>query len=231
MCEIAHEHGCIVVVDNTFLSPYFQNPISLGADIVLHSITKYIGGHSDVVMGVVCTSNSEIETQLRFIQNSLGACPSPFDCYLALRGMKTLHLRMQEHERNAFRVAEFLESHPLVRKVHYPGLRSHPQHNIAKKQQSGFGGMITFWLKDDSAIAAETFLSSLQFFTLAESLGAVESLAECPALMTHLSVPEEERKKLGISNSLIRLSVGIENIEDLLGDITNAFDAVKSVLK
>jgi len=225
-CEIAHKHGAIVVVDNTFLTPYFQRPLSLGADIVMHSVTKYINGHSDVVGGVLITNNDELYNKLKYLQNAVGAVPSPFDCFMVMRGIKTLHVRMREHEKNAFAVARFLESHPKVDKVHYPGLPSHPQHHIAKKQQSGYGGMITFWIKG-GLDQSKQFLENLHIFVCAESLGGVESLAEHPAIMTHASVPPEDRAKLGISDSLCRLSVGIEDQEDILNDIKNALDAVK----
>lgn len=223
---IAHKHNLIVVADNTFASPFLQSPIDLGADIVVHSCTKYIGGHSDVVMGVLATSNDEYYTKLKFLQNSIGAVPAPFDCYMALRGMKTLHLRMREHSKNAAAVATFLESHEGVESVIYPGLTSHPQHELAKRQMRGFGGMITFFIKGGLA-ESRVFLESLRLFALAESLGAVESLAEHPVIMTHASVPPEQRKLLGISDSLIRLSVGCEDLPDILADLTNAFEAVK----
>mmetsp|Transcript_32682 Transcript_32682/g.68733 ORF Transcript_32682/g.68733 Transcript_32682/m.68733 type:complete len:279 (+) Transcript_32682:694-1530(+) len=216
--------NALLAVDNTFCSPYFQNPIEHGADIVVHSVTKYINGHSDVVMGVVCTNNEEIYQQLRFTQNGVGAVPSPFDCYLAHRGLKTLHLRMEAAARNANAIALFLESHKGVTKVVYPGLKSHPQHEIATRQQHGYGAMITFYCvgnREHSAIV----LKNLQVFALAESLGAVESLAECPSLMTHASVPDEQRALLGIDDTLIRLSVGIESCVDLIADLDNALKA------
>jgi len=225
ICEEAHKHNIFVVVDNTFMSPYFQNPLTLGADIVVHSVTKYINGHSDVVMGVLATNNEELFNRLKFLQNSIGAVPSPFDCYLALRGIKTLSVRMKQHTLNATQVALFLEKHPKVEKVIYPGLPSHPQHELAKRQMTGFGGMITFFLRGGIA-ESRMFLENLKLFALAESLGAVESLAEHPAIMTHASVPPEQRLKLGISDSLIRLSIGIEDVEDIIGDLTNAFAAV-----
>lgn len=224
VAEVAKKHGLILVVDNTFMSPYFQNPLLHGATIVLHSITKYINGHSDVVMGCVITNDDEIYTKLRFIQNGIGAVPSPFDAYLALRGLKTLHVRMAAHAKNAQAVAEYLEAHPKVDRVIYPGLPSHPQHAIAKKQQKGFGGMITFYVKGDIE-NARSFLENVKIFTLAESLGAVESLAESPAIMTHASVPKEHRMKLGISDTLIRLSVGIEGLPDIIADIEHALAA------
>lgn len=224
--KIAHAKGAIVVVDNTFMTPYFQRPLNFGADIVVHSITKYINGHSDVVGGVAVTNNEQIYTKLKFLQNSIGAIPSPFDSFMVLRGIKTLHLRMREHEKNAILVANFLEKHEKIDRVAYPGLKSHPQHEIAKKQQSGFGGMITFWLKG-GLDQSRQFLENLKLFACAESLGGVESLAEHPVIMTHASVPAEQRAKLGISDSLCRLSVGIEDSEDILNDLKRALDCVK----
>ena len=218
--------GIVLVVDNTFASPALQQPLSLGADIVVHSVTKYIGGHSDVVMGVLATCSQPLYAQLKFLQNSIGAVPAPFDCYLALRGLKTLHLRMRQHSINALSVASFLASHPLVERVVYPGLPSHPQHEIAKRQMSGAGGMITFFLRGGLR-ESRVFLSSLRLFALAESLGAVESLAEHPAIMTHASVPAEHRLLLGISDGLVRLSVGVEDVEDLLADLKQALEAVE----
>ncbi|KAI3379196.1 hypothetical protein SNEBB_006021 [Seison nebaliae] len=212
----------IVVVDNTFATPIAQQPLNLGADIVLHSATKYINGHSDVVLGLAVANKETIRTELRFLQNAIGTVPSPFDCYLVNRGMKTLHVRMAQHEKNAFVVAKFLESHEEVERVSYPGLESHPQHETCKKQMKNSGGMVTFWLKDDSLDRANRFFQKIHVFTLAESLGGFESLAEHPATMTHASVPADERKKLGISNSLIRLSVGLENSTDLINDLHNA---------
>lgn len=221
---LCKKYGLILVVDNTFMSPYFQNPLTLGADVVIHSITKYINGHSDVVMGVAMTNDDGIYEKLRFVQNGIGAVPSPFDCYLALRGLKTLHVRMAKHEKNAMAIAEFLEKHEMVEKVFYPGLPSHPQHAIAKDQCHGFGGMVTFYVKGDLN-KAKKVLENFKLFTLAESLGAVESLVESPAIMTHASVPKEHRKKLGISDNLIRLSVGIEGLPDLIQDLENALTA------
>mmetsp|Transcript_20681 Transcript_20681/g.25594 ORF Transcript_20681/g.25594 Transcript_20681/m.25594 type:complete len:417 (-) Transcript_20681:190-1440(-) len=226
---LAKKYGCLLCVDNTFCSPYFQNPLVHGADIVVHSVTKYIGGHSDVVMGVVCANDEEIYKQLRFIQNGVGAVPSPFDCFLAQRGLKTLHVRMEAAARNAFAIALFLQDHDAVAKVVYPGLPSHPQHEIAKRQQLGYGAMITFYCKggrDQSAI----ILQNLKIFALAESLGAVESLAECPSLMTHASVPSDQRQILGIDDTLIRLSVGIESCRDLVNDLKKALDAAALTL-
>eukprot|EP00565_Helicotheca_tamesis_P008427 CAMPEP_0185723928 /NCGR_PEP_ID=MMETSP1171-20130828/593_1 /TAXON_ID=374046 /ORGANISM="Helicotheca tamensis, Strain CCMP826" /LENGTH=467 /DNA_ID=CAMNT_0028391699 /DNA_START=137 /DNA_END=1540 /DNA_ORIENTATION=+ len=220
-------HGyrdCLLVVDNTFCSPYNQTPLDHGADMVVHSVTKYIGGHSDVVMGVVCTNDEELYTKLRFVQNGVGAVPSPFDCFLAHRGLKTLHVRMEAAARNAMAIALFLESHKAVSKVVYPGLKSHPQHELAEKQQHGFGAMITFYCAGSRKQSA-IILEQLKVFTLAESLGAVESLAESPSLMTHASVPDEQRALLGIDDTLIRLSVGIESCGDLIRDLDSALNA------
>jgi cystathionine gamma-lyase len=210
-----------LVVDNTFMSPYLQNPLDLGAHMVVHSVSKYIGGHSDVIMGSISCNDKDIIDRLRFIQNGSGAVPSPFDCYLALRGLKTLHLRMDASQKNAIAIATYLESHSLVEKVVYPGLKSHPNHAVACKQASGFGAMITFYLQGDLKVAS-VFLASLKLFVLAESLGAVESLAESPAVMTHASVPPEQRAILGISDNMIRLSVGVEHVDDLLEDLMQA---------
>lgn len=219
---IAKEKGILTVVDNTFASPALQNPLDLGADLVLHSITKYMGGHSDVVMGCLITKRDDLAERLAFIQNSCGAVPGPMDCFLVLRGVKTLSLRMERHCYNAGRIAEFLVNHPKVDKVYYPGLPSHPNHDIAKKQMSGFGGMISFTLKGDSMDDARRVLSGTQLFSLAESLGGVESLIGHPASMTHASIPREERMKSGLVDSLIRLSVGIEDADDLIADLTQA---------
>ncbi|XP_065834237.1 cystathionine gamma-lyase-like [Oscarella lobularis] len=220
--------GIMVVVDNTFMSPYFQRPLALGADVVMHSVTKYINGHSDVVMGIIVTNNDELHDQMRFLQNALGAVPSPFDCYLANRGLKTLHVRMRQHGENAIAVAKFLESHEQVVKVFYPGLPSHPQHEVAKRQMKGFGGMVSFQIKGDMKNSQE-FFKHLKIFALAESLGGFESLAELPSAMTHASVSEEMRKELGVTDTLIRLSVGIEDEEDIIADIDQALKAATSV--
>eukprot|EP01111_Echinosteliopsis_oligospora_P004819 TRINITY_DN1789_c0_g2_i2.p1 TRINITY_DN1789_c0_g2~~TRINITY_DN1789_c0_g2_i2.p1 ORF type:complete len:429 (+),score=105.99 TRINITY_DN1789_c0_g2_i2:118-1287(+) len=225
---ITKKHNIVLVVDNTFMSPYFQNPLELGADIVVHSITKYINGHSDVVMGFLATNRDDLFSDLKFLQNGIGAVPSAFDCFLALRGTKTLHVRMREHERSATKVAVHLEAHPLVSRVIYPGLKSHPQHELAKKQMHGFGGMVSFYLKGGLS-ESRKFLENIKIFALAESLGGVESLIELPSVMTHASVPAEEREKLGISDSLIRLSVGIEDVEDLIKDIDQALSASGAV--
>ncbi|KAL5486877.1 hypothetical protein EMCRGX_G019413 [Ephydatia muelleri] len=214
----------IVVVDNTFMSPYFQRPLDFGADIVYHSVTKYLNGHSDVIMGVVCTNSDELGKKLRFQQMAGGAVPSPFECYLANRGLKTLHLRMREHQKNAFAVARFLQASPHVTEVMYPGLPSHPQHELAKRQCRGFSGMVSFRIKG-TLENAKKFLESLKVFILAESLGGYESLVDLPALMTHASIPAEEREKLGISDTLIRLSVGLEDEEDIVDDLDQALKA------
>ncbi len=225
IAKAARAKGILSIVDNTFMSPYFQKPLDLGADIAYHSTTKYVGGHSDLIGGAVLTNRADLAEKLAFLQNSMGAVPGPFDCFLALRSLKTLGVRMRAHQTNAQKVAEFLERHPKVDRVVYPGLASHPQHILAKEQMSGFGGMITFYLKGDLG-GARRFLENVRVFSLAESLGGVESLIEHPAIMTHASVPPENRKALGIDDTLIRLSVGIENIEDLLRDLEGAFKAV-----
>lgn len=227
VAQAAHKHGALLVVDNTFMSPYFQNPLTLGADVVVHSVTKYINGHSDVVMGVLVTNDSSLASRFAFIQNSFGAVPSAFDSWLALRGLKTLHLRMRQHAQNAAAVAQLLVHHPAVIDVIYPGLESHPQHDLAKRQARGFGGMLSFRIKG-GAKGAEKFLAESHIFTLAESLGGVESLAEVPARMTHASVALEERIKLGITDDLIRLSLGVEETDDILTDVTHALDSVQA---
>lgn len=221
IATIAKAHQIIVVVDNTFMSPYFQRPLELGADIVMHSSTKYINGHSDAVGGAALTNSSTIAERLAFLSNSMGTIASPFDSFLALRSLKTLAVRMEQHQKNALQVATFLEAHPFVEKVLYPGLPSHPQHQLAKEQMHGFGGMITCFLKG-GIHESKRFLERVQIFALAESLGGVESLIEHPGIMTHASVPLEQRMKLGISDSLVRLSVGIEHIDDLIADLEMA---------
>ncbi len=220
--KIARERNILTVVDNTFASPYFQKPLELGADIVIHSTTKYINGHSDSVGGAIMLNNEEIYEKLKFNQNATGAILSPFDSYVVLRGIKTLHVRMERHERNAKKIAEYLENHPKVEKVYYPGLPSHPQYELAKKQMKGFGGMLSFEIKG-SLKSAKKFVESLEIFALAESLGGVESLIELPYLMTHASLTEEERRKTGIKENLIRVSVGIEDVNDLIEDMERAF--------
>ena len=227
ICEAAHlaNPDVIVLVDNTFAGPYLQNPLKLGADVVMHSVTKYIGGHSDVVMGCLIVNDDELHDKLRHTQNTTGGVPSPFDCYMGMRGMKTLHVRMEAAQKNAMTVATFLENTPsYVDKVNYPGLKSHPGYSIAKSQMRGFGAMVTFYIHGGIEEAAK-FLKALRVVTLAESLGAVESLAECPALMTHQSVSPEIRENVGITDNLIRLSIGIEHIDDLLTDISQALAA------
>ncbi|MCT1173683.1 cystathionine gamma-synthase [Lactococcus lactis] len=219
---IAKAHDALTLVDNTFATPYLQQPIALGADIVLHSATKYLGGHSDVVAGLVTTNSKELASEIDFLQNSIGAVLGPQDSWLVQRGIKTLALRMEAHSANAQKIAEFLETSKAVSKVYYPGLSSHPGHEIAKKQMSAFGGMISFELTDENAV--KDFVENLSYFTLAESLGGVESLIEVPAVMTHASIPKELREEIGIKDGLIRLSVGVEAIEDLLTDIENAFE-------
>ena len=220
--KISKAANAITVVDNTFASPYLQNPIDLGADMVMHSVTKYIAGHSDVVMGFVGTSKKEIDDQIGFIQNSSGAVPGPQDCFLVLRGIKTLHVRMDRHCDNGEKIAMYLKNHPKVDKVYWPGFEDHPNHEVAKKQMKRFGGMLSFILKDDNQSTAFKVLEQLKVFTLAESLGGVESLAGHPASMTHASIPKEQRLEAGLTDSLIRLSVGIEDAEDLIEDLTQA---------
>ncbi len=222
---IARQNKILLVVDNTFMSPYFQNPLVLGADLVLHSTSKYINGHSDSIGGAVMTNDAGLFEKVQFMQNSAGGMMSPFDSYLVLRGIKTLGMRMERHAANALAVAAFLERHPRVRKVIYPGLPSFPQHGLAQKQMNGYGSMMAVELEGDLE-TAKRFVESLRLFALAESLGGVESLIELPALMTHASVPAEVREKLGISDSLIRISVGVEDPEDLLNDLKTALDSL-----
>lgn len=223
ICNLAKSKNIITAVDNTFPSPYLQSPILLGADISVNSVTKYIGGHSDVVMGCLVTNNKELRDKLFFTSKTIGGTPGAFDCYLALRGLKTLKVRMDAACRSAQVIAEYLEKNSKVERVVYPGLKSHPQHEIAKKQMRGFGGMITFFIKGGIE-ESRNFLAACKVMTLAESLGGVESLIECPAVMTHFSVPPEVRKELGISDNLIRLSVGLEDTEDLVYDLQQAFE-------
>jgi cystathionine gamma-lyase len=244
VAAIAHEYGALAAVDNTFMSPYFQRPLELGADLVMHSMTKYLNGHSDVVMGALMLNDrplwgpgsgggdsggeerpgnqgDSLYTKLKFLQNAVGAVPGPFDCFLVLRGLKTLAVRMQRHEENAQRVAVYLEAHPKVERVLYPGLPSHPQHDIALRQTSGHGGMLTFLVRGGLE-EARRFLESVRLFTLAESLGGVESLIEHPAIMTHASIPPELRREVGILDNLVRVSVGIEDVDDLIADLDQA---------
>ncbi len=221
--SVAKKHNLILVVDNTFASPYLQNPLDWGADIVMHSATKYLGGHSDVVHGCIITNSDDLQKKLRFIQNSCGAVPGPQDCFLVLRGLKTLHVRMRQHCINAKAIATWLKTNKKVDQVLWCGLPEHPNHNIAKKQMRDFGGMVSFSLKDDTVQAAHDILSKTKLFALAESLGGVESLCGHPATMTHASIPRAERIAIGLKDSLIRLSVGIEDVEDLMADLEQAF--------
>lgn len=220
IAKLGKEKGLLTIVDNTFMTPYFQQPIALGADIVVHSATKYLGGHSDVVAGLVVVNSDQLATDLHFVQNSVGAVLGPQDSWLLMRGIKTLGIRMEEHNVNAQRIAEFLNNHEAVSNVFYPGIATHSGHELMKKQTTGFGGMISFDV--GSAEKADELLAKLRFFTLAESLGAVESLISVPARMTHASIPSERRAELGITDGLVRISVGIEDVEDLLDDLTQA---------
>ncbi|MBC7867804.1 MAG: PLP-dependent transferase [Gloeobacteraceae cyanobacterium ES-bin-316] len=220
---IAKAHGCLLCVDNTFASPVLQQPLSLGADLVVHSATKYLGGHSDLIAGIVVAKEKEWGAKIKFLQNATGAILGPFDSWLVIRGIETLHLRIQQHCRNAQAVAEFLERHPAVEKVFYPGLPSHPNHTIAKQQSKGFGGIVSFTLKNDTEDAAIKFVTSTQYFKLEESLGGIKSLVSHPANMTHKSIPVERRRAGGVADSLIRLSMGLEDAEDLIEDLKSAF--------
>ena len=222
VCAIARQRGILTVVDNTFASPYLQNPLDLGADIVLHSATKYLGGHSDAVHGCLVVRDAALGERLHFIQNASGAVPGPMDCFLILRGIKTLHVRVQRASENAETVAHFLKAHPKVARVYWPGFPEHPNHDIAKRQMRHFGAMVSFDLVDNTFEAARRVLSRTRLFSLAESLGGVESLIGHPASMTHASIPREERLKVGLTDSLIRLSIGIEDVEDLIADLDAA---------
>ena len=225
VADLVKGKDILVVVDNTFATPYLQLPLDLGADIVMHSATKYLGGHSDVIAGALVAKNKELGEKLHFIQFASGGILGPHDSYLVLRGIKTLALRVERSSENGIKVAEYLEKHPAVEKVFYPGLQSHPQFELAKKQMSGFGGMVSFTFKNGKQECAIKFLENVKVFTLAESLGGVESLANLPALMTHASIPAEKRAELGITDDLVRLSVGIEDVEDLIADLEQAFEA------
>lgn len=225
VCKLAKSKKIITVVDNTFASPYFQKPLTLGADIVVHSMTKYIGGHSDLVGGCAVLKDKKIATKIKFLQNAVGAILSPFDSFQALKGVKTLTIRMEQHEKNAQIIVDFLSKHKKIKRIYYPGLATHPGHKIAKKQMSGFGGMMSFELQGDYKKAIK-FLESLKIIMIAESLGAVESLIEHPASMTHASVPKVEREKIGLSDTLIRLSVGLEETEDLIDDLKQALKRI-----
>jgi cystathionine gamma-lyase len=224
LSEMARERGAVVAVDNTFASPYFQRPLSLGADIVVHSTTKYMGGHSDVIGGAVVTSNPDFYERMKFYQNAAGGVPGPFDSWIVLRGLKTLAVRMRQHEENALAVAEFLQGHPEVETVSYPGLPNHPQHELAKRQMSGFSGMVSFTLKG-GAEAAYAAVQKTEVFHFAESLGGVESLITHPATMTHAAIPREQREARGVTDGLMRLSVGIEDKEDLIADLDHAISS------
>ncbi len=226
IAKIAKQNGSLLCVDNTFASPALQQPIKLGADIVVHSATKYLGGHSDLIAGIVITKTQELGDKIKFIQNASGAILSPHDSWLVIRGIETLHLRVKEHSRNALIVAKFLHSHPAVKRVYYPGLTTHPNHDIAAKQQSKFGGIVSFTLKQDTEQAAKDVVCGTTLFKLAESLGGVKSLLCHPATMTHKSIPTEQRRAAGVSDSLIRLSVGLEDVEDLLQDLDQALAKV-----
>jgi len=225
ICSIANKAKALTVVDNTFMSPIFQNPLDLGASMVVHSMTKYINGHSDVVGGCIMLNDSDWHRKLWVLQNSIGPSQSPFDSWLVLRGIKTLAIRMKAHQENAMKVATFLEGHPKVERVVYPGLKSHPQHSIAKKQMHGYGGMITIFIKGGIK-ASHKFLKEVKMFSLAESLGGVESLIEHPAIMTHASVPKKVREQIGLTDNLVRLSVGIEHVEDLIEDLKAALKKI-----
>ena len=222
VCDLAHKNNIMVGVDNTFATPYLQNPLALGADVVMHSVTKYLGGHSDVIMGALVTNDDKIAEEIYRIQNSSGAVCGPMDSFLVLRGIKTLHLRMQRHCENGKKIAHFLNDHPLIDTVYWPGLKTHTNHEVAKSQMKDFGGMISFNLVGDDLEMAKKVVSKTELFTLAESLGGVESLIGHPSTMTHASIPREERMKSGVVDSLIRLSVGIEDVEDLINDLKNA---------
>jgi cystathionine gamma-lyase/cystathionine beta-lyase len=219
---IAKANNLLLAVDNTFASPYLQNPLLLGADIVMHSVTKYLGGHSDVVMGALIMNDDKLYEKLAFICNSCGAVPGPMDSFLVLRGIKTLHLRMERHCYNGRKIAEFLKNHPAISKVYWPGFEDHPNHDVAKKQMKDFGGMISIVLKDTSVENTFRIASSFKVFSLAESLGGVESLINHPATMTHASIPKEERERVGVVDNLLRLSVGVEDVEDLIEDLKQA---------
>lgn len=219
--DIGKKHNLLTVIDNTFATPYFMKPIKYGVDLVVHSTTKYLNGHCDVVGGAVVTTTDELTEKVQFLLNGMGTCASPFDCWLVLRGIETLPVRMRQHEANAIVIVDFLKGHPSVRRVFYPGLKSHPGHDIARRQMTGFGGMLSFELNGDSADVTN-FLRKIKIFAMAESLGGVASLAEHPATMSHASMPEEYRQKVGITDELIRLSVGLENVEDLIDDLSQA---------
>lgn len=231
IAQIARQNGALLCVDNTFASPALQQPIKLGADIVVHSATKYIGGHSDLIAGLVVTKTAELGEKIKFIQNASGAILAPHDSWLVIRGVETLHLRVKEHAKNALIVAEYLQTHPAVDRVYYPGLKSHTNYHIAAKQQSGFGGIVSFTLKEDTGKAAKEVVCSTRLFKLAESLGGVKSLLCHPATMTHKSIPTEKRRAAGVADSLIRLSVGLEDPDDLIQDINDALSKLAVTYK
>lgn len=226
IAKVAKAHRSLLCVDNTFASPVLQQPIPLGADIVIHSATKYLGGHSDLIAGLVVAKDKELGDKIKYIQNACGAILAPFDSWLVIRGIETLHLRVRQHCASALTVAEFLKQHPAVDKVFYPGLKTHPNHKIAKKQSKGFGGIVSFTLKEDTAEAAVQFVTHTKLFKLAESLGGIKSLVSHPANMTHKSIPADKRRAAGVSDSLIRLSIGLEEAEDLVADLEQAFEQV-----
>lgn len=227
IAKLAKANRCLLCVDNTFASPVLQQPLALGADIVIHSATKYLGGHSDLIAGLVVTKDKELGDKIKYLQNACGAILAPFDSWLVIRGIETLHLRVKQHCATALTVAKFLEQHPAVDKVFYPGLSTHPNHDIAKKQSKGFGGIVSFTLKTDTEEAALQFVTQTTLFKLAESLGGIKSLVSHPANMTHKSIPAEKRRAAGVADSLIRLSIGLEDAEDLLADIEQTFDKIK----
>jgi len=228
IAKLAKANRCLLCVDNTFASPVLQQPLSLGADIVIHSATKYLGGHSDLIAGLVVTKDKELGDKIKYLQNACGAILAPFDSWLVIRGIETLHLRVKQHCATALTVAQFLEKHPAVDKVFYPGLTTHPNHDIAKKQSKGFGGIVSFTLKTDTEEAALQFVTQTTLFKLAESLGGIKSLVSHPANMTHKTIPAEKRRAAGVADSLIRLSIGLEDAEDLLADIEQTFDKIKA---
>ncbi|MEN9686745.1 MAG: hypothetical protein RLZZ28_2531, partial [Bacteroidota bacterium] len=231
IAKVAKANHCLLCVDNTFASPVLQQPLALGADIVIHSATKYLGGHSDLIAGLVVAKDKEIGSRLKYIQNACGAILAPFDSWLTIRGIETIHLRVKQHCATALAIASFLETHPAVDRVYYPGLSSHPNHEVAKKQSTGFGGIVSFSLKNDTEEAAVQFVSQTQLFKLAESLGGIKSLVSHPANMTHKSIPAEKRRAAGVKDSLIRLSVGLEDAEDLIGDLTKTFEKISTLKK
>ena len=231
IAKIAKAHRCLLCVDNTFASPALQQPLTLGADVVIHSATKYLGGHSDLIAGLVVTKEKELGDKIKFIQNASGAILSPFDSWLVIRGIETLPLRIKQHSLNAQIIAEFLQIHPAVDKVYYPGLKNHHNHDVAARQARGFGGIVSFTLKYDTEEAATSFVTSTKYFKLAESLGGVKSLLCHPAQMTHKSIPQDKRRSAGVADSLIRLSVGLEEVEDLVADLENAFEKLNSAVR